>query len=450
MIGKIIGNNFRLLEVVGTGAMGTIFKAEQVSLGKTVVIKLLHRHLLGDPSLSKRFHREARAASLLNHPNTIQIIDFGQMQNGPLYIAMEFVPGRDLAEVLFHEFPMAPIRVVNIVRQIASALDEAHANGVLHRDLKPENIMVGDRRNQPDFVKVLDFGIAKLQDGVQTAGAFQTVAGVVCGTPEYMSPEQARGETLDGRSDLYALGVLMYQLLTNRLPFEGESPLAVVTQHLSKEPVPPSRFANGIPPSLEHLTLSLLLKPREERPAAALDVVAELDRIGRELESSAQGEEGTDATMVEIRALPADAVRELAAGPKTMEVSQSALGTAATPPPQQPRRRLTPAATTQSAPTAPVATPPDAPLTARIPGSFKRNARRAWPQSRVLLAALLISVTFAVMTWIIYRVVVPTKHGAPTTTTGKPSSAAPVVEPETPPGPGPAAATPTPSAGSTP
>lgn len=428
MIGKIIGNNFRLLEVVGTGAMGTIFKAEQVSLGKTVVIKLLHRHLLGDPSLSKRFHREARAASLLNHPNTIQIIDFGQMQNGPLYIAMEFVPGRDLADVLFHEFPMAPMRVVNIVRQIASALDEAHANGVLHRDLKPENIMVGDRRNQPDFVKVLDFGIAKLQDGVQTAGAFQTVAGVVCGTPEYMSPEQARGETLDGRSDLYALGVLMYQLLTNRLPFEGESPLAVVSQHLSQEPVPPSRFANGIPPSLENLTLALLVKARDERPAAALDVVAELDRIQRELESAGQDADGTDATMIEIRALPADAVRELVAGPKTMEVSQSALGTAAPSPP--PRRRLTPAATKQSAPTAPVAAAPDAPVTARIPGSFKRNVRRGWAPSRILLVALLISVTFALMTWIIYRVVVPSQHGAPATTTLQVSPASPPIAAE--------------------
>jgi serine/threonine protein kinase len=424
MIGKIIGNNFRLLEVVGTGAMGTIFKAEQVSLGKTVVIKLLHRHLLGDPSLSKRFHREARAASLLNHPNTIQIIDFGQMQNGPLYIAMEYVPGRDLAEVLFRDYPIAPLRIVSIVRQIASALDEAHANGVLHRDLKPENIMVGDRRNQHDFVKVLDFGIAKLQDNAQTAGGFQTVAGVVCGTPEYMSPEQARGETLDGRSDLYALGVLLYQLLTNRLPFEGESPLAVVTQHLSKEPVPPSKFVQGIPQSLENLALSLLVKPREGRPGSALDVVAELDRIQRELESAAQGEPGSDATMVEIRALPADAVRELAAGPQTMEVSQATLGTASTPPAEAPRK-ATPFAGAHSEPTTPVSSAPDAPLTARIPGSFKRKPRATWSRAQVLLAALMITVIVSLLSWIIYRLVVPTKHGAPAPAPASTGSASP-------------------------
>src|SRR5207249_3389429 len=153
-----------------------------------------------DPTLSKRFHREARAASRLNHPNCISIIDFGQAENGALFIAMEFVDGVDLAELLFRQHPLGTERVLRILKQVCQALDEAHAQTIIHRDLKPENIMIEERRTERDFVKVLDFGIAKLQDPQRDVKvSFQTVAGVVCGTPEYMSPEQARGEQLDPR-----------------------------------------------------------------------------------------------------------------------------------------------------------------------------------------------------------------------------------------------------------
>lgn len=304
MLGRVIAGNFRITAQVGSGAMGTIYKAEQLSLGKTVVIKLLHRHLTGDPTLSKRFHREARAASLLNHPNCINVFDFGQTEEGDLYIAMEFIDGVDLAELVYADFPIDPKRVTHILKQVCSALDEAHANGVLHRDLKPENIMVEDRRNMRDFVRVLDFGIAKLQDSSPGgAGTFQTVAGIVCGTPEYMSPEQARGEELDGRSDLYALGVVLYQMLTNEVPFEADSALGVVTMHLSQPPRPPSQIA-AVPAPLERLCLSLLEKDRDKRPPGALDVMTELERIDRELDAIAKQSPSkleTDRTLVEIR-----------------------------------------------------------------------------------------------------------------------------------------------------
>jgi serine/threonine protein kinase len=282
LLGTVIAGNYKLVEVIGSGSMGKIYKAEQLSLGKIVVIKLLLRHLLGDITLSKRFQREARAASILNHPNLIHVIDFGQMEDGPLYIAMEYVAGTDLAQLLYEEYPLDDERMIHIVKQVCFALDEAHAKGVLHRDLKPENIMVGDRRATKDFVKVLDFGIAKLQDSAANPDTFNTVAGVVCGTPEYMSPEQARGDLLDPRTDLYALGIILYQLLTNRLPFEGESALHVVTQHLSEPPIPPSKIVPDVNKILEALTLALLAKDRAARPASALDVVAELEKASRQ------------------------------------------------------------------------------------------------------------------------------------------------------------------------
>jgi len=279
-----VGSNFRLLEQVGRGAMGTIFKAEQLSLGKTVVIKLLHKHLASSTSQTKRFEQEARAASMVSHPNVIQIIDFGRANDGSMYIAMEYVPGVDLAELLFNSFPLDHRRVVRVVEQICYGLDEAHACGVLHRDLKPENIMVSDRRNMADFVKVLDFGIAKLQDEVTGIDAYKTAAGVVCGTPEYMSPEQARGEELDARTDLYALGILLFQLTTYQLPFDGDTALAVVSKQLSDPPPNPRDIVADIPVGLSTLMLGMMAKDREHRPQSAMDVAAELKRIDREME----------------------------------------------------------------------------------------------------------------------------------------------------------------------
>jgi eukaryotic-like serine/threonine-protein kinase len=284
MLGKTVGANFRLEELLGQGAMGTIFKATQLSLGKAVVIKLLHKHLAASTSQTKRFEQEARAASLVAHPNVIQIIDFGRATDGSMYIAMEYVPGVDLAELLFASFPLDYRRVIRIVEQICYGLDEAHACGVLHRDLKPENIMVSDRRNMADHVKVLDFGIAKLQEEVNGIDAYKTAAGVVCGTPEYMSPEQARGEELDARTDLYALGILLFQLTTYQLPFDGDTALAVVSKQLSDPPPDPKTIVEDIPEGLKLLMLGLMAKEREHRPQSAMDVAAELKRIDREIE----------------------------------------------------------------------------------------------------------------------------------------------------------------------
>jgi len=270
-VGKSIAGKYRIEEQIGEGGMGKVFRARQLALDKPVVLKVLHPSLLSDERTVARFQREAKAASRLNHPNSISILDFGQADEGVLYIAMEFVSGRDLHNILSREWPLPESRIIRIVAQVLSALSDAHGAGVIHRDLKPENIMVEQRRGEPDFVKVLDFGIAKIQDSAGDDGPALTRAGFVCGTPEYMSPEQARGGTLDHRSDLYAVGVILYQLVTGKLPFESDSAVGFATKHLTEQPVPPSQRRPDVRVShgLERLILKALGKDPSERPQTA-------------------------------------------------------------------------------------------------------------------------------------------------------------------------------------
>jgi tRNA A-37 threonylcarbamoyl transferase component Bud32 len=269
LLGRVISGKFRVERVLGQGAMGRVYLAEQTNLGKQVAIKVLHANMAGDAALEKRFHREAKSASILSHPNIVQTIDFGQ-EEGLLFIAMELLSGRDLGQVIKKEWPFPPERLAQLVGQVLSALAEAHEKGVVHRDLKPENIMLIDVRGE-DFVKVCDFGIAKLASERDGEGSAITMAGMVCGTPEYMSPEQARGDSLDGRSDLWSVAVMLYQMTTGELPFRAETALGVVTRVLNEQPLPPSKKRPGaeIPPSLETLILRGLEKDRERRFANA-------------------------------------------------------------------------------------------------------------------------------------------------------------------------------------
>jgi serine/threonine-protein kinase len=282
-IGRTLARKYQVEALIGEGGMGKVYRARQVALDKLVVLKVLRQSLLGDDRTVARFKREAKAASRLNHPNSISILDFGQAEDGALFIAMEFVPGQDLHTVLGKDGPLPESRVVRIVSQVLSALYDAHNAGVIHRDLKPENIMVEQRRHESDFVKVLDFGIAKIQDGGDEGPAL-TRNGFVCGTPEYMSPEQARGGSLDHRSDLYAVGVILYQLVTGRLPFESDSAVGYATKHLTEEPLPPSRRRPEIrvSPAMERLIMRALSKNPEDRPQDAEAFKAELLSLERE------------------------------------------------------------------------------------------------------------------------------------------------------------------------
>ncbi|OJH34087.1 serine/threonine-protein kinase [Cystobacter ferrugineus] len=285
-IGRTLARKYKVEALIGEGGMGKVYRARQEALDKLVVLKVLRRSLLNDERTVARFKREAKAASRLNHPNSISILDFGQAEDGALFIAMEFVPGQDLHTVLSKEGPLSEPRIVRIVGQVLSALNDAHGAGVIHRDLKPENIMVEQRRNEPDCVKVLDFGIAKIQDGGNDDGPALTRTGFVCGTPEYMSPEQARGSSLDHRSDLYAVGVILYQLVTGRLPFESDTAVGFATKHLTEEPVAPSRRRPDVrvSPGMERLIMRALSKSPDDRPQDAEAFRAELLAVVQERE----------------------------------------------------------------------------------------------------------------------------------------------------------------------
>jgi tRNA A-37 threonylcarbamoyl transferase component Bud32 len=287
-IGKVIAEKFRVDALIGEGAMGCVYRGEHIALGKPIALKILHKHLSGEERIAKRFHREARAASRLSHPNSLSIIDFGEAEGGTLFIAMELLEGEPLQAVIDHDAPLSPARIGRFMVQTLRALDEAHHAGIIHRDLKPENVMVLADRAGEERVKVCDFGIAKI---VEESGKVTAITkdGYVCGTPEYMAPEQARGEPIDPRTDIYAAGVMLYQLLCGRVPFEAESALGIITKHVMEEPVPPRRVRPewGIPRSLEAIALRALAKKPADRFANAAEMASEIERAVRELGSAA-------------------------------------------------------------------------------------------------------------------------------------------------------------------
>ncbi|MBI2389477.1 MAG: protein kinase [Deltaproteobacteria bacterium] len=286
LIGKTFPGGYVLLELIGVGGMGRVYRAEQKALGRTVAVKVIHPHLHGEEGAAARFITEARAASRLNHPNVVGVIDFGRTgaaEGNLLYLVMEFLRGRDLSRVAYEEGPLAFSRIVDILKQTLAAPDEAHHLGIIHRDVKPENIVLEPTRGGGDFVKVVDFGLAKLRPdmltGIVTGGTGITSPGIVCGTPDYMSPEQGRGDPLDPRSDLYALGVIMFQLLTGQLPFEAASPTQVVLMHLQQPPPDPRKLVpeRKIPDSLADVCLTALSKDRAQRYADANAFIRALD-----------------------------------------------------------------------------------------------------------------------------------------------------------------------------
>src|ERR1700733_7258970 len=275
----LIDGRYRVVRRLGTGGMADVFLAEDQQLGRKVALKLLHRRFAEDPGFVERFRREAQAAAGLQHPNVVSVYDRGEFED-TYYIAMEYLPGRSLKQLIRDEAPLDPIRAIDITIQILKAARFAHRRGIIHRDLKPHNVIIDDS----DHAKVTDFGIAR-------AGASDmTETGSIMGTAQYLSPEQAQGHAVSASSDLYSVAVVLYEMLTARLPFDADSAVTIALKHVSEAPPPMSAINPSVPPELEQVVMWALNKNPVDRPANADQFITALEQAKTALLSGQRGE----------------------------------------------------------------------------------------------------------------------------------------------------------------
>ncbi len=283
LLGRTIAGRYEITHRIGAGGMGVVYKAYQAAMGRHIALKVLSASLASDETSVRRFNQEARAASRLRHPNTITLHDFGKTDDDVLFIAMEFLDGTSLEDTMREAKRMPLGRAIKVLAQVCRSLAEAHDAGIIHRDLKPDNIFLCTLGGEKDFVKVLDFGVAKLREAKRDGGTL-TQAGMIFGTPRYMSPEQAQSLELDARSDLYALGVMLYEMLAGRPPFVADSPLSILIQHVHEQPPPfTEEIRETVPESLERLIFELLDKDPARRPGSATAMLERLLDIAHEL-----------------------------------------------------------------------------------------------------------------------------------------------------------------------
>ena len=287
-LGKVVDGRYRVIEVIGRGGMGVVYRVEHLRMGKIAAMKVLHRDLASDPDTVQRFEREAAAVSKLHHPHTVQVFDFGTAQ-GALYLIMEYVRGLDLAHVITRDGPMPWSRAAPLLAQICGALQEAHELGIIHRDLKPENVLITRTTNGRDYAKVLDFGLAKLERTIVPKS--ETGRQQVVGTPYFMSPEQIRGDDVDARTDIYSFGTLMFELLTAQHLFTGSTAVGVLTKHLTAAPDAPSMRVpkQGIDPRVDQLCLKALAKEPGQRFASTAELAAAIEEVFAETVELATG-----------------------------------------------------------------------------------------------------------------------------------------------------------------
>ena len=350
LIGQTIAGRFKITGFIGEGAMASVYRGAQQGEPRDVAVKIMHPHLARDATFLGRFRREAKAASLLQHPNTVHIIDYGD-DRGHVYIAMELIAGQDLFELLVLERRFPEARATRIVAQVCDALTAAHSRGIIHRDLKPENVMLLQHPTDPhqDHVKVLDFGIAKVLERDKgtspdsnsdeapsslVASALTTV-GVVVGTPAYMSPEQCRAEPVDARSDVYSCGILLYQLICGRTPFTGDSPIEIAINQVRMPPDPPSSVVPGIHPQLEQIILTALEKWPAQRQQSAAELrdalLAVLPLLADERKGVADGKQPPPPEVhIDDRAAPVSLPKGPQSAPQSAPSSDDVLDLATT------------------------------------------------------------------------------------------------------------------------
>ena len=326
MTGQVLDGRYRILTKLGEGGMGEVYAAEHVHIEKRVAIKLLRHEIVSNPEAVTRFRQEARSASSIGHKNIINIEDFGTLPDGRVYLCMELLDGKPLNDLLDEN--LGPERLLNILIQTCHGLAAAHRKGIVHRDMKPENIFVTREADGSEVPKLLDFGIAKVSgaDGDNNL----TRTGTIFGTPFYMSPEQALGQGVDYRADIYAMGVIMYEAFTGSLPFEGESFMGILTKHITAEPMPPSQRAlqNGRlpPPGAEEIIARAMKKDRDERYASMDELIADLVALHRNLAGP-----GMSAYMEAHVPGPSSAAYAAAPGMTPLPRAQSAATPVATP-----------------------------------------------------------------------------------------------------------------------
>ena len=305
-INRTIDNRYQILEKIGRGGMGVVYKVEHTQMGKVAALKLLHSNLARDKDLTKRFQREATSISRLNHPNIVQVFDFGRVDDS-MFLVMEYLPGEDLAMILRREGPLPVQRCIPILTQMCDALSEAHHQNVIHRDLKPENVRIRRTRDGSELVKVLDFGLAKILDEQETDSGV-TERGSVMGTPYYMAPEVIRARKMDGRLDLYSLGAVAYRMLTNQSAFVGKSPMIVLTKHLNEQLAPPSERAPDrlIPPELDAIVMRAMEKDPDKRYQTAGEMKRDLVSLLRGLDGDISWPSWTPTPIVKPDQAPQD------------------------------------------------------------------------------------------------------------------------------------------------
>lgn len=281
LIGQTLGGRYHVLQVIGEGGMGIVYEAMHVLIERRVAVKVLRQDFTRKPDVVERFRQEARSASRIGHPNIIDVIDFGQTPSGASYFVMEKLEGEDLAEILSRDCVLAPARAVHLVHQCCVALAAAHAKGIIHRDLKPENLFIGRTPLGAESIKIVDFGVAKMTEPGVTAGRGRrlTRTGMLFGTPEYMSPEQAKGVQPDHRADIYALGIILYELITGRVPFEGNNFMEVLNRHAQDTLPPMVKVNSGVTVSqeLELVVQTALAKDREDRFPSMAEMATALE-----------------------------------------------------------------------------------------------------------------------------------------------------------------------------
>jgi serine/threonine-protein kinase len=346
--GQVLDGKYRLDALLAEGGMGAVYRATHVMLGKTIAIKLIRSAIVASPEIVRRFQREARAATALNHPNIVSVYDLGQTPDGTLYIAMEYIDGPSLKTLIMAGRAIPPMRTIAILRQVASALATAHRHNIIHRDLKPHNIMLATGIDGSEQAKLVDFGIAKTFD----ESTQLTSMGSALGTPYYMSPEQIEGATVDARSDIYALGIILYEMLVGEVPFADQSTPAVLVRQLKERPARPSLKNPAVPPSLEAIALRCLEKDPAQRFQSADEFAAALNDA-----TAAMNEVAGMSTMPMMRATPsAPASDQSEATLVSPSKAAAAAPTLVTP--------VAPAAASTSAAALPVPAPPAPPVAA--------------------------------------------------------------------------------------